>query len=501
MNEGNGISNYSRVLPQIKNRMQVCQKTVLFILTFVAMLIWLLQKESMILASYDAQDIWKTITTFDTENVYLSYVLYKGALAVYPYVWLYRLSRFFRINEFFFVMVYHALLYAYITILGIPFLIEHLTRYTPRLWQRVVIPIVLFYYWEKSNVLDNLMVDLPSCAIFFISVICVLQMRERQGLRKYAAAFQVGIFCNMGINISGQYSISMILVLLYALCCLIPRKRTPGSSMQISVCCILIIILGYALMSEGLIRFDEKIDRIVQEQNAYIAPGSEWLGRGLIYMSDKSRLFPDIYCARGDWILADIYGSTEVAEEYQRIAEMGAYVWSVAEYLANVIRYPVDYIMCFFDRFMVSLSIDRSILALVSSYALLYLAIYTLVRMTEKLKTVFQKDTLLPLAAIMSVAPNMVLTVEMRNVISMQALVYGVAILGPMIPTCFRSVVDRLHQLRKEKNLWFLRDANSPWGVVLGCIFVLFCMAHYGSMLAQTPGLASATLYANWLLL
>ena len=47
----------------------------------------------------DVTDIWETITSFYSGNIYPSYVLYKGILSVYPYVWFYELSKIFVVGS------------------------------------------------------------------------------------------------------------------------------------------------------------------------------------------------------------------------------------------------------------------------------------------------------------------------------------------------------------------------------------------------------------------
>ena len=101
----------------------------LFLAAFSYLLVKLWVLGSMVTISNDAASIWQTIRSFYTENIAPSYLLYKGFASVYPYVWLYQLALIFGVNEFFFVMAYHALLFAYITVIGVPALVKELTGY------------------------------------------------------------------------------------------------------------------------------------------------------------------------------------------------------------------------------------------------------------------------------------------------------------------------------------------------------------------------------------
>ena len=59
-----------------------------FFIVFILYFGYVRESGDMISLSYDAADIWKTITSWYTNDVYGSYVLYKGINSVYPYVWL-----------------------------------------------------------------------------------------------------------------------------------------------------------------------------------------------------------------------------------------------------------------------------------------------------------------------------------------------------------------------------------------------------------------------------
>ena len=72
----------------------------LFLIVFGYILFRMVRTGSMILISGDAADIWKTIKTYYTDDVYGSYVLYKGLLSIYPYVWLYKLAQLLHTNEY-----------------------------------------------------------------------------------------------------------------------------------------------------------------------------------------------------------------------------------------------------------------------------------------------------------------------------------------------------------------------------------------------------------------
>ena len=113
-------------------------------------MIWLLPQESMIINGSDACDNWQSIITWFSSERYGSYTLYKGFAAVYPYVFLYHMAIALHLNEFFFCMLYFAVLFAYVTAIGVPLIAEYLTGWTPKLLQRIIVP-VFFPDLETDN--------------------------------------------------------------------------------------------------------------------------------------------------------------------------------------------------------------------------------------------------------------------------------------------------------------------------------------------------------------
>lgn len=171
--------------PHLIDIFHIHYRKILFVATFILFMMWIYPFQSMIAESSDAADIWQTIKTFYNNDTYVSYVLYKGFMSVYPYVWLYQLSLLFHINEFFFVMLYHAFLFTYIAVNGLPEVIYHLTRYKAKIYQRILLIIILFIFWSPTKALNNVMVDLPSCAIFILACNCAIQSEYSTGRKRY----------------------------------------------------------------------------------------------------------------------------------------------------------------------------------------------------------------------------------------------------------------------------------------------------------------------------
>lgn len=140
---------------------------------FFALMVYMIftwNQNSMISISGDASDIWKTITSFHTKDIYGSYVLYKGINSVFPYVWLYDLARIFNINEWFFIRLFYSIAFAYVSSIGFPNMIELLVQKKTKLYRRCLCVIVMWYFWYYSMAFTQLMVDLP-CLMYYVLLI------------------------------------------------------------------------------------------------------------------------------------------------------------------------------------------------------------------------------------------------------------------------------------------------------------------------------------------
>lgn len=72
----------------------------LFIFVFLMFFLWLFPQQDLLGGSGDSNSIWQAIISYFSNKPVTSYVMYKGILSVYPYVWLYRLSQLLNVNNF-----------------------------------------------------------------------------------------------------------------------------------------------------------------------------------------------------------------------------------------------------------------------------------------------------------------------------------------------------------------------------------------------------------------
>ncbi len=486
-------------MESIKNERIIAQR--LFFITAAFFLIWLIPQGSMIAGMGDATDIWKTITTFYDADRYPSYVLYKGFLSVYPYVWFYRIALLLHVNDFLFIMVYHAVLFSYIAVIGLPNLIRCFTKYEPRLWQRIVLIILLFVFWKSTNALGYLMVDLPSCAIFIGSMNCAVGIERQRGRKRWLFVGLTGLLCGLGTTISGQYSVAMTFVMLYAIIkCFINKDSDIKRSLRYKLGELALMLILFYLPFVGNAVFDYLIIEPIRLKQGYFAMGETWLKRGLIFMMRNNRLFsgPGLTCLRGHAVLWDLYGSEETAMEIWQIAADGGFGWTIKDWFYVFFHYPIDILCMMFDKAFIAISHDfgrNSLCGLVVSYTSLFISLYQLSNI-KKVRDILQPKTLLLLGWITTIAPLLVLSVEMRCALSIHALIFGMAVLSPTLPAFGKSFLAGVKRIVKEKSLIFLGEKKFPWTVVMCLMFVAFCVAHMGDLYAQSD-LGLGTLF-NW---
>ena len=458
----------------------------LFFLVFIIFMYWLWGKGSQMVSTGDAEDIWRTITTFYSEERYASYVLYKGFASVYPYVWLYQAAVWLKLNELFFVMVYHALLFTFVTVVGIPKVISQLLKYEAKYYQRVLLPVILFVIWRPTRALDTVMVDLPSCSGFIAAVCCALKVKEEQGTKKLVWTAAGGLLCGFVANISGQYTIAACLVMIYVIVVLIGEYRH-NDKKGIIICGLLLTLFlcTGVKMVNGI--FDKKVTEPFREQGIVMSDGAWWRNRALVCMMDRGR--PGITIKRGAAILENIYGE-EAGKDMLQKAVLGdaSAFWTPQEYLLQVRRYPIDFMLQYIDRMFLAVSHDlgkQSAAFLSFGYILLWMFIVTAVRHYHNIRDLFSRETWFILAFFSSMIAPLVMTVEMRYALSFHAIVYGIALLGPLLPDTGRNIREGIKIVQRNGIVRGM-EFKIPWGIIGGVLFVCICLSYMSAIYAQS---------------
>lgn len=477
----------STKLPDQATKRETRWTRMLFLATFVLVTIYLANCGSMAEGSMDSESIWQAIKSFYSEERIPSYVMYKGFSSIFPYVWLYQLSQAFHTNEFFFVMLYHALLFSYITAYGVPALVEELTDYKPRFWQKVLATVVFFWYWERYHAIRRIYVDLPSCAFFMISVHCAISARDVCGWKQYALRLVSALFAGLCANISGQYSVAALVVIIYLMIQIwtspTENRAERDNRRQALVQMFLVLLLMYVPRQLNVL-FNAKVVAPLVAEGAWIPSGKIWMERAFVNGLPNLRILygNTLRDARGEAILLKMYGE-ERGRQIMAAAAAGGYSWSVFDYFQAVFSQPSNFIMLYVNTFMCMLSDDGgqgSILILLPGYIMVYLTLYTTVNRTKSWKNVINMKSLLVIAALSSVLALFVSTnIEMRLLLTLQCLLFGTALLGPILPQIATGISNLAQSIKTEHTLLEMRV---PWAVVGGAAFCLFCMAYFGAL-------------------
>lgn len=157
------LSIFAKLLIKFKNKNDSEKKDIVitFIIAVILMCMYIIPKDDMISRSGDAASIWNAIKTFRSEYRESSYVMYKGFLSVYPYVYFYDLANILKLDGFIFIKLYHVLCFSYITAFGFPKMMDMFLEVKINLIKRILFVVVTFYMWEYTLALSQLMIDLP----------------------------------------------------------------------------------------------------------------------------------------------------------------------------------------------------------------------------------------------------------------------------------------------------------------------------------------------------
>ena len=465
----------------------------LFILSF-ALVTTYIAGISPISISGDAQSIWQSIVGIANGTPVASYVMYKGIMSCYPYVWFYQLSKLLRLSDFFFFKLYHGILFAYVTTIAVPCVVEYLFRKRPRVWQIFLFSVTVFVLWKPTLAFDQLMVDLPCCSFFFFAIHMAIHLKKLH--KGYCiTALVAGLACGFNSTASGQYNLAMLCILLFSLVQIMGEKKW-GISKKRRLIYILTLLIGYAIpyVLNGM--FVANVVNPLRNNGVWIPNGEFWLQRGLLYKLPYVEAYPFRHNARGIAILEGIYGSAEAANAVWTAAAAAAQTgvtgigWTIPEWFAAFARYPLDFLVLILDKAFICVTTDAmngNLGHLLVGYTLLYLALVQMLKYTSKIKNVFQRKSLLVISALLTILPSVVMTVEPRNIISLQGLIFGTALMGPVLESGEKKIISISHKLaNREINKTDISNCAFPWALLVGIFFVWVCFAHYGDLMAHT---------------
>lgn len=423
---------------------------------------------SMNSSSGDAVDIWKTIKSWHTDEIYGSYVLYKGINAVYPYVWLYDLATFMGVNEWLFVKMFYCFALAYITAIGFPNMIELLTNEKTYCYRRCILVIVLWGFWYSTGAFTQLMIDLPCLFYFIILVNSALKIyRRKDSLWNYIA---LGIFGGLCMTASGQYTMPAVCIYIFTGIVTLKLYKKRELSPKTILLHIIVIVLcaGCILMANN--HFEEKIINTLRMEGAWIPSNNDWLKAGLSRFRNAYRQgggSSTIPSPRNEAIL-EAYYNGDIPENITTV-----------EYIKIFVKYPIDFVLNYLNAFFLILSPDLgefNLVPLVAFYSMIYVAIVCGVTRCKTWGRFFSPLFWIGFSFLWATVPMIVMNIEPRTCMQIQGLIASLAVCDKFVWDKLKIIKDRI----QTKN--FKSNNEIPYYFILYIAFMLFCILHISTL-------------------
>lgn len=428
-------------------------------------------------ASGDACDIWQTITSFYSEKIYGSYVLYKGINSVYPYVWLYQLALCLNVDELFFVRVFYCVVFSYVGAVGFPNMIELMTGKKTKGYRRCLCIILMWYFWSFYYVLTELMIDLP-CLMYFVLLINAALKISRNDTKWFRYAW-MGILVGLCMSASGQYTTPAVCVLIFILWNTIKMikkhsERTRQIRRGMLYLALLVICMGAVLYSNTM--FEETIVNPLRQEGAWIPSGNDWLEAGFVRFRENYRVgnkAEAIPSNRRAAIFSDYYGADLEGMYADKMLP-------AAEYVGLFMKYPIDFALSYLNSFFLILSPDHgdfNVIPLFIFYSFVFVAIFIGIKKCRKWNQFFSSLFWIGFSFLWATVPMIVMNIEIRNCIQIQGLIIALAVCDDTLWDGVKQCVISIKEKGKRE-----ASGQIPYTIVCYLVFVVICFVHMATL-------------------
>ncbi len=441
----------------------------------------------------DAHSIWQTITSFRDETIKSSYVLYKGFLSVYPYIWLYELAAHLEQDHFLFIKIYHALLFSFVAAVGIPFVVSKILCVNLRLYKNIVFVFILFYLFKFTRIFDGLMVDLPTWTFFVAATSSVVLIaRNRDYFKNVPALFASGILVGLTLCSSGQYSLAGYLLIVYLFASIFGgRKIDESLTSRKLIVAFAVFLIAAAVPKVYDSYFEATIVQPMRDRGDWLPTGQQWLTNGM------TRLMPHykfghgaqlgVESHRGLAILKKTEGD-KFSERYERIKQGGG-EYSVAEYLGMIRENPLDFAVMWAAKTFLAVSFDGGKARashLLISYTSLYVCLYLIFLKCIYFRDLINRNSLILLSIISTIAAPVFLFIDMRHIIALQGFMLGFAVHQEKVFGNIKGYLLIIYGGDKFKSGW-INSLAIPYPAIFYALFLILCFTLYGALL-EIPG-------------
>ncbi len=454
-----------------------------FVFAFLLCFIFLLRIDNMIDLSMDASDIWMTVKSYYKEDTYASYVLYKGIFSVYPYVWLYQFTLLLGVGEFFFIKVFHSLLFAYIVGVGFPYIFEFILGRKIPTWKKIIYIVIIFWLQINNLAYIQIVIDLPYLFWFTLMIHSYLKLKSQSSKHKILIYMLLGAAIGCCTCFTGQYKFSAILILILVGYDLIKQLRKSDLYRWIGSIFIIVVMVGGVVMAEHA--FQTRVVDGFRQEGAWIPTADDWVQNFLRQEKPKSAA---VYLKGGqiiDYQITAIHANEE--PEYEGL--LGT-MEIFAEYIRVGLKHPAELVISYANKFFLAFLCGNTcnFFYIFAHYSLLFIGIWTI-----KCRKCLNKQNLgIFISILVSILVPCVTHMESRYAMALQNFVYGFAILDSRLISEIKIGILRLKRKNQKDKL--LVNQWTGWTTFLYLCFIIMCMMLVSSFMVSC-GLENGTWY------
>ncbi len=462
----------------MRNKVAVKERSVIVaVFLFAVALVAIYIKDINPIISGDATSIWNHIISMDTDNPVGSYVLYKGILSVYPYRWFYQWAMMLNLPDFFFIKMYHCLLFAYISVIGLPNIYIQIRKKPVTKWRRLLLMILCFGFWRSTFALSQLMVDLPSAAVFIAGVSVSLTIFKGNSRYLELRFFELALLCGVGLCFSGQYSLSTLMVIIYSVLSFQKNRKNERQLVSNGTIVLTCILFAIPIITNQYY-FATTIRKLI-ENGAWIPEGSLWVMRALTLMMGQYSYFNPIgvlSCTRGVAVLTDFAGSDYANSIIQQVSSN---YLSIVEVLQMWFTHLPDMLVIWFGRLFLLLSPDngaQSIPYLIAFYTAIFTCLMQIKEKIIRIGDLLHLDTMIFCSVLLTALVPCAMGVEMRFALSIQGFILAFSVLDDKL---WRGIKKRVVGLKRGVHSG-LQCIQIDYSVVTYVAFILMCFMIFG---------------------
>jgi hypothetical protein len=460
-----------------------------FIISLLLVAFYIFPLPDLLSGGGDAQSIWQTIISFGDDTITSSYVLYKGFLSVYPYVWFYNWAISIDQDPFVYIKIYHSLLFAYVSAIGVPYVISNLLSIKLKLYRNIIFVCILFYMFKFTHIFNMLMIDLPSWTFFVAAISSVLKLSKMNYHHHKFYFLYSGCLVGLTLCASGQYSVAGYLLIIYIVYTMLMQNKLKQIIINKNIIlALLILILGVVTPKAYDADFEKTIVQPMRDRGDWLPTGEEWLLSGMTRMLPHYKFGYHESSNRGLAILKKTEGDN-FAQRYD-IIKQGGGAYSIKEYLHILQNNVFDFIVMWGTKTFISISFDggkAKISHLLISYIALFLCLHLLHRKCKKVKDLLSSKSIIVLAIVSTIAAPVFLFVEMRYIITLQSFIIGFALLDDHIWNSINQYKNRIIIIIQKREFNACINCTISYSWVVFTIYLLFCFLLYGALL-EIPG-------------